>query len=1330
MHLMFRVASFVLMVAIGSAAPASLAAQTDHGEMEESDVLRQENRVAWCIVPFDARQRTPKQRAQMLKELEITRCAYDWRAEHVPSFEQEILEYKAHGIEFFAFWGVHEDAFALFEKYELHPQIWQMIPQPAGETQSERVESAAQQLTELAKRTQAMGCQLGLYNHGGWGGEPENMVAVCQRLRELGYDNVGIVYNFHHGHGHIDDWKAAFASMQPLLLCLNLNGMNTDAQPKILGIGKGEHELAMIRTVVDAGYAGPIGILDHREQLDAQESLQENIDGLDELRRQLQAEAQQHNPMLHQGHQQLDLSTLGGEAIPYDTKLQQELVTAAQSYGDAHRGARVFANAKTACLSCHKVGEHGGTVGPALTTLAKDRSPQQIVESLLWPERDIKEEFRSWNLLTAEGKVVTGFKHAEDADTVTLKDPASGQLTRLKREEIDEEIQGGTVMPAGLTAAMSRQQTLDLVCFLSALGREGDEDLQQAIALSQMHRPASFPVNAAPLDPERWPNANEYVNRDRIYDFYTKQAEHFREQPALPMLLATHPGLDGGITGHWGNQDETYWADDRWNETRLGSVQAGVLHAGETTVARAICVQLGDEAELSACFDPDTLTYRLVWSGGFVRFDSVRHGLLGGLILDGTPQPTPPQETIAENSKYHGFYRVGKRVVFAYRIGETEYLDSPWVENGKFTREVAPVSEHSLKDAIKTAGAQWPQVMETRIIPGTQQPYAVDTIELPEENPWKALLFCAGQDFLPDGSALVCTMQGDVWHVSGLNSSPDKPGVARWRRFASGLHHPLGLLVSDGQVYVQCRDQLMRLSDLNKDGEADFYECVNKAFVTSPAGHDFICGLQRDKHGNFYTASGNQGVLRLSADGERADVLATGFRNPDGIGLMPDGTITLPVSEGNWTPASAICAIANADTMNPSDAHYFGYGGPRNGESPALPLVYLPRGIDNSSGGQVFVESDRFGPLEGQMLHLSFGAGAWFVALRDEVDGQLQGAVVPMTGDFLSGIHRGRFNPADGQLYVSGMIGWGSYTPKDGCFQRIRYTGNTVQVPLGFHVHENGVRVTFARPIDKSIAGDAAQQFAQCWNYRYSGAYGSPEYSSTHPGVPGHDPLMITSTHVLPDGHSLFLEIPDIQPVSQLHLRLHVNEDDTLTCSPSGTGHDMFLTIHKLDEPFTELPNYYPDKKTIAAHPMLTDLALGEISFVNPWRTEIADAQPVTIETGPNLTYKTREFTVQAGQPVAFTLSNPDVVPHNWVLVQPDALQKVGQLGNQLIASPEAYARQYVPDTPEVIAHTDIVSPGQKQTVYFHAPSTPGNYPFLCTFPGHWMVMNGVMIVE
>ncbi len=240
--------------------------------------------VAWCIVPFDAKQRGPAARAEMLKRLGLKRVAYDWRAQHVKEFEEEILQYKKHGLEFFAFWGVHDEAFALFEKYKLHPQIWNTLPSPKTDSQEARVAAAVKAMLPLVERTKKLGCKLSLYNHGGWGGEPANLVAVCTYLHQQHQaKHVGIVYNLHHGHGHIADFEKSLKLMQPYLHCLNLNGMNEGAKPKILSLGKGQHEAAMIAIIRKASYTGPIGILDHRNDTDTEIALRENLEGLQKI---------------------------------------------------------------------------------------------------------------------------------------------------------------------------------------------------------------------------------------------------------------------------------------------------------------------------------------------------------------------------------------------------------------------------------------------------------------------------------------------------------------------------------------------------------------------------------------------------------------------------------------------------------------------------------------------------------------------------------------------------------------------------------------------------------------------------------------------------------------------------------------------------------------------------------------------------------------------------------------------------------------------------------------------------------------------------------------
>ncbi|MHB8899122.1 MAG: sugar phosphate isomerase/epimerase family protein [Thermoguttaceae bacterium] len=246
------------------------------------------NLVAWCIVPFDANKRSPEARAEMLEKLGIQHVAYDWREEHVATFEEEILAYKKRNLDYFAFWSWHPAMAPLIEKHGIRPQIWMTVPSPKAENEEAMVEAAAQSLLPIVEQSGKLGCRLGLYNHGGWGGEPKNMVAVCRRLREkAGAEHVGIVYNFHHGHAHIQDFAECLKAMKPYLFCVNLNGMNDGANPMIVRLGRGQHEKAMMETVLKSGYQGPIGILGHTSGEDVEVVLRENLEGMQTLLKEL-----------------------------------------------------------------------------------------------------------------------------------------------------------------------------------------------------------------------------------------------------------------------------------------------------------------------------------------------------------------------------------------------------------------------------------------------------------------------------------------------------------------------------------------------------------------------------------------------------------------------------------------------------------------------------------------------------------------------------------------------------------------------------------------------------------------------------------------------------------------------------------------------------------------------------------------------------------------------------------------------------------------------------------------------------------------------------------
>ena len=1017
-------------------------------------------------------------------------------------------------------------------------------------------------------------------------------------------------------------------------------------------------------------------------------------------------------------------------AQEFDAKVVQGLVEQSAAKGNPARGAVIYASPTSACISCHKVGQHGGSVGPDLSKIAINQKLTHIVESLLYPKKVVAKEYQAVGVLTDDGAITRGYLVAETAETIQLRDSATNTVKRIAQENVEAVQQIGSLMPGGLMANLSPQDKWDLIAFLSDLGKHKllqPEAIDSLLAHSHGHHAATFEVTPEPLDPKRYPSWQANVNRNRTYQFYGKQARHFRSKKPTPHLLAEYPGLDGGTLGHWGNQSDADWADGRWNESDLGSLLSGVFHGDKANVGRGICVQLRDgDSKMSVCFDPDTLSYRRAWTGGFVKFTDVRRGFMQGLNQDGSTVAIKNHKHPKGTQQYQGLYRNGDRVIFAYKIGDTEFLDAPKLIDGKLQHVIAPRDQHPDRELCTGGKPQWPQEFVVKGILGDTQPYACDKIPMPIQNPWKTLLYGSGIAFLSDGSAIYTTMQGDVWKVTGLDKTLAN---VSWRRIASGLHQPLGVVTEADKIFIIGRDQITRLHDLNSDGEMDFYECFSQAIETSRGGHDFTCGLVRDQQGNFFTATGKQGVMRVSADGKYAESIATGLRNSDGIGLYPDGMVTVPSSEGDWMPASMIAAVVPGKTLNrlvcepPIDRRlpFFGRPGKNLKGPPELPMVYLPRGLDNSSGGQVFVADERWGPAKGNMVHLSFGAGTGFILLRDQFDDWVQGAVVPLGVEFASGAHRGEFNPIDGQLYVAGMGGWGTYTTDDGCLQRVRINQQAAQLPTGFHVHRNGVLVKFSQVLDASVVNDPDSHFAQCWNYRYSGAYGSPEFSSRQMGLRGHDVLAISSATVVGDGRSLFLEIPDLQPVNQLHLLIKTSES---------TDQDLFMTVNHLDKDFTDYDQYARIEKARLPHPMMTDFYRPKTMKRNPNRKAIKDAREIQISAAKNLMFDKTVIRVKAGEPIRLTFNNPDAVPHNWALVKPGTLKKVGQQCNQLIADPQAATNHYVPQTDDVLVYVDVVEPNGKFTVYFNAPAKPGSYPYLCTFPGHWMIMNGQLIVE
>ena len=132
------------------------------------------------------------------------------------------------------------------------------------------------------------------------------------------------------------------------------------------------------------------------------------------------------------------------------------------------------------------------------------------------------------------------------------------------------------------------------------------------------------------------------------------------------------------------------------------------------------------------------------------------------------------------------------------------------------------------------------------------------------------------------------------------------------------------------------------------------------------------------------------------------------------------------------------------------------------------------------------------------------------------------------------------------------------------------------------------------------------------------------------------------------------------------------------------------------------------------------------------------DASVATIELKPDsknpLGYDKTELSVKAGQKVKLTLNNTGSIapqPHNFLLLKPGKLDAVGALANAMLADPQGMAKSYIPDAakPDIVVNTKLVMPNQSETIEFTAPAEAGDYPYMCTFPGHWLLMRGVLHV-
>ena len=440
----------------------------------------------------------------------------------------------------------------------------------------------------------------------------------------------------------------------------------------------------------------------------------------------------------------------------------------------------------------------------------------------------------------------------------------------------------------------------------------------------------------------------------------------------------------------------------------------------------------------------------------------------------------------------------------------------------------APAPPRSL---VATPAPQlWATPVETAIAPGADAgPFAVDTFTPPDPNPWNAQVRFSGIDFTGPDEAVLCEWDGDVWTVRGI-AAPS--GRVAWRRIASGLFQPLGVKVIGGVVHVGCRDRIVKLIDVNGDGMTDRYDTFNDDHQVTEHFHEFAMGLETDTAGNvYYAKSGCHGktaavphhgtLLKVSPDGATTEILATGFRAANGVCVEDDGTFWVTDQEGFWCPKNRINRVRPGGFYG----NMWGWTDVTDAGDAAMeqPAFWITNAFDRSPAELVRVAGERWAPLTGGLLELSYGMGRIHLVLTEPVASRpdrVQGGMVALPiPDLPTGIMRGRFRAADGQLYACGLYAWAGNRTQPGGFFRVRRTDRPLTIPMALHAEPGAITLEFAAPLDRAAAGKADAWTVRTWNLERSQRYGSKHLDEQDREV--------VAAEVSDDGRRVTLRAPD-----------------------------------------------------------------------------------------------------------------------------------------------------------------------------------------------------------
>ena len=421
-----------------------------------------------------------------------------------------------------------------------------------------------------------------------------------------------------------------------------------------------------------------------------------------------------------------------------------------------------------------------------------------------------------------------------------------------------------------------------------------------------------------------------------------------------------------------------------------------------------------------------------------------------------------------------------------------------------------------------------------------------------------------GVAFSPAGTLVVTTRYGEVWMRSTAGA---------WRCFARGLSEPLGLVVeSDTVVYLAHRPELLKAADTDGDGRADTFDALGGQWGISHNYHEFFYGLRRDSAGNFLGVISNSSsgdklpitpgevrgrldpstilettgqystlpwrgwAVKIGPDGKFTP-LASGFRQPNGVGLSPEGEFFVNENQGDYKPSCGLLHVAPGDFHGHVASLKWAPGFDaktftteqawQRYKSPAVVFPHGPMGV---SGGEIVWDTTggKFGPFAGQVFA---GDYTRFVvrATLEKVAGEWQGVCFPFLGrnetpaytsgeKLLAGITRSAFAP-DGCLCLGAAGGWGAGA--DG-LQRVVWDGQVSPEIHDVKLTDRGFRLTFTQPMSAATLAAAANFEVNRFRYYYQHKYGSPWVDEAR--------VAVREVRPTADGRAAELVLAELQP--------------------------------------------------------------------------------------------------------------------------------------------------------------------------------------------------------